>query len=55
MNQKEPPNSGQERRRYVRRKTQDRRTDIRFEPDKEDRRKKKRRKADEDIWKEYGE
>jgi len=42
---------GPERRRSQRRKTADRRQEIRFEPDREDRRKNKgRRKTDGAFW-----
>lgn len=42
---------GPERRRDQRRKTSDRRQDIRFEPDREDRRKNSgRRKTDQLFW-----
>jgi hypothetical protein len=38
-------------RKTVRRKNTDRRTEVRFEPDKENRRQNKgRRSSDEDIW-----
>lgn len=38
-------------RKTVRRKNRDRRNEVRFEPDKENRRKNKgRRSSDEDIW-----
>lgn len=44
--------NGPERRQEQRRKTTDRRVEIRFEPGKEDRRQSKgRRKTDGDIWK----
>ncbi|WP_438951085.1 hypothetical protein [Porticoccus sp.] len=42
---------GEDRRKEQQRKSDDRREDIRFEPDKEDRRKNRgRRKTDGDIW-----
>ena len=53
MTDKETPYSGPEQRRDHRRKKQDRRNEIRFEPDKEDRRKNPgRRKSDRDgnLW-----
>lgn len=44
--------NGPERRRDQRRKTQDRRVEIRFEPGKDDRRQGRgRRNTDGDIWK----
>lgn len=44
--------NGPERRRDQRRKAQDRRVEIRFEPGKDDRRQGRgRRKTDGDIWK----
>lgn len=56
MNDKDPPYTGPERREENRRKKSDRRTDIRFEPDKEDRRRKPgRRKTDGDVWKQHEE
>jgi len=43
--------SGNDKRREQRRKVTDRRSAIRFEPDREDRRKTRgRRKTDKDIW-----
>lgn len=49
------PYLGPERRREPRRKSRDRRIDIRFEPDKEDRRQKPgRRKDDHDPWFKHG-
>lgn len=50
------PYKGPERRREVRRKNSDRRQDIRFEPDKDDRRQSPgRRKDDKDnnLWRTY--
>ncbi|MCB1666882.1 MAG: hypothetical protein R3E73_02515 [Porticoccaceae bacterium] len=47
--------NGQERRKNQRRTTSDRRVDVRFEPGKEDRRQKKRRKTDRDIWSQHDE
>lgn len=46
---------GPEQRSEHRRKNKDRREDIRFEPDKEDRRQKPgRRKSDHDPWFKHG-
>ena len=51
-----PPYNGPERRKEIRRKNQDRRKDIRFEIDKEDRRQSPgRRKDDHDPWFRRGE
>ncbi len=48
--------NGPERREDHRRKKRDRRVDIRFEPDKEDRRKNPgRRKGDGDLWRQHEE
>lgn len=45
------PYAGPERRKGERRKNQDRRDMVRWEPDKEDRRSgKDRRKVNQDIW-----
>lgn len=47
----EKPYNGPERRKEQRRKSADRRDEIRFEPDKEPRRSgKDRRKNQQDIW-----
>lgn len=46
-----PPVSGPQTRTTVRRKNQERRTEIRFEPEKENRRQNKgRRSSDVDHW-----
>ena len=48
--------NGPERRQEHRRKQSDRRVDIRFEPDKDSRRKSTgRRKADRDVWHQHDE
>jgi len=48
----DPPYTGPESRKEQRRKANDRRTMIRYEPDKDNRRSgKNRRKTNKDIWK----
>jgi hypothetical protein len=54
MTEKQSP-TGRDRRFVQRRQTADRRQDIRFEPGKEDRRQKKRRKTDRDVWDQHDE
>lgn len=47
---------GEDRRKEPRRKSTDRREDIRFEPGKDDRRKNRgRRKTDGDVWQQHEE
>ncbi|WP_339644337.1 hypothetical protein [uncultured Porticoccus sp.] len=47
---------GEDRRKEQRRKSPDRRDDIRFEPNKDDRRVNRgRRKADGDVWQDHEE
>ncbi|WP_200877028.1 hypothetical protein [Porticoccus hydrocarbonoclasticus] len=47
---------GEDRRKEQRRKNPDRRDDIRFEPNKEDRRDNRgRRKTDGDVWRDHEE
>lgn len=51
--QQEPPYNGPDQRRETRRVNSDRRTDIRFEPGKEDRRKNSGRRKDDkknNVW-----
>lgn len=51
MDEKDKKYTGPERRRDQRRKTGDRREEIRFEPDREDRRQQHgRRKTDQPFW-----